>query len=37
MLRWTDSHNHLQDPRLGDPGPLIAAMKQVGVTGCVDQ
>lgn len=35
MLRWTDSHNHLQDPRLGDPGPLIAAMKQGGVTRCV--
>ena len=35
MLRWTDSHNHLQDPRLGDPGPLIAAMKQAGVARCV--
>jgi TatD DNase family protein len=35
MLRWTDSHNHLQDSRLGDPGPLIAAMKQAGVARCV--
>jgi len=35
MLRWTDSHNHLQDPRLGDPGPLVAAMKQAGVSRCV--
>ena len=35
MLRWTDSHNHLQDPRLGDPSPVIAAMKQTGISGCV--
>lgn len=35
MLRWTDSHNHLQDSRLGDPGQLIAAMKQAGVARCV--
>jgi TatD DNase family protein len=35
MLRWTDAHNHLQDPRLGDPGPVIAAMKSSGVTRCV--
>ena len=35
MLHWTDSHNHLQDPRLGDPGPLVAAMKQAGVARCV--
>ncbi len=35
MLRWTDSHNHLQDPRLGDPGPVIAAMKRAGVSRCV--
>lgn len=35
MTRWTDSHNHLQDPRLGDPGPVIAAMKEAGVTRCV--
>lgn len=35
MLRWTDAHNHLQDPRLGDPGPVISAMKSAGVTRCV--
>ncbi|MEY3898730.1 MAG: hypothetical protein RLZZ214_4252, partial [Verrucomicrobiota bacterium] len=35
MLRWTDAHNHVQDPRLGDPGPVIAAMKSCGVTRCV--
>lgn len=35
MIRWTDSHNHLQDPRFGDPGPVIAAMKSAGVTRCV--
>jgi TatD DNase family protein len=35
MPRWTDSHNHLQDPRLGEPGLVIAAMKQAGITRCV--
>lgn len=35
MLHWTDAHNHLQDPRLGDPGPVIAAMKSAGVVRCV--
>ena len=35
MLRWTDAHNHLQDPRLGDPAAVIAAMKFSGVTRCV--
>src|SRR4051812_47257597 len=30
-----DSHNHLQDPRLGDPGPVIAAMREAGVLRCV--
>ena len=35
MLHWTDSHNHLQDSRLGDPSPLIAAMKQAGINRCV--
>lgn len=35
MLRWTDAHNHLQDPRLGDPGPVISAMKSAGVSRCV--
>lgn len=34
-MPWTDAHNHLQDPRLGDPGPVIAAMKQSGVTRCI--
>jgi TatD DNase family protein len=32
MLRWTDAHNHLQDPRLGDPTPVIAAMRSAGIT-----
>lgn len=35
MTTWTDSHNHLQDLRLGDPGPVVAAMKAAGVTRCV--
>lgn len=35
MLHWIDTHNHLQDPRLGDPGPVIAAMKGSGVTRCI--
>ncbi len=35
MLHWTDSHSHLQDPRLGDPCPLITAMKLAGVSRCV--
>jgi TatD DNase family protein len=35
MLHWTDAHNHLQDARLGDPGPVIAAMKAAGVSQCV--
>lgn len=35
MLHWTDAHNHLQDPRLGDPGLVIAEMKRSGVTRCV--
>lgn len=35
MTRWFDSHNHLQDPRLGDAEPIIAAMKREGVAGCV--
>ncbi|MGD7653260.1 MAG: TatD family hydrolase [Verrucomicrobiales bacterium] len=30
-----DAHNHLHDPRLGDPAPVIAAMRAAGVTGCV--
>lgn len=35
MPAWIDAHNHLQDPRLGDPGPVIAAMRGAGVTRCV--
>jgi TatD DNase family protein len=35
MLRWTDAHNHLQDPRLGETAPIIAAMKLAGVSHCV--
>ena len=35
MLQWIDAHNHLQDPRLGDPAPVIAAMKSSGVTRCI--
>lgn len=35
MLRWIDAHNHLQDPRLEDPGPVLAAMKRSGVARCV--
>ncbi|RYD18448.1 MAG: TatD family deoxyribonuclease [Verrucomicrobiaceae bacterium] len=35
MIRWTDSHNHLQDPRMGGPAPVIAAMKEAGVMRCV--
>lgn len=32
---WSDAHNHLQDPRLGDPGPVVAAMKLAGIDRCV--
>lgn len=35
MRCWTDSHNHLQDPRLGDAGPVIAAMRAAGIARCV--
>jgi TatD DNase family protein len=35
MDLWTDSHNHLQDPRLGNPAPVIAAMRAAGVGRCV--
>ena len=35
MLFWIDSHNHLQDPCLGNSGPVIAAMKKAGVNRCV--
>ncbi len=32
---WTDAHNHLQDRRLGESAPIIAAMKQAGIDRCV--
>ncbi len=32
---WTDSHNHLQSPRLGDPAPIIAAMRAAGISRCI--
>lgn len=35
MPAWIDSHNHLHDPRLGDPEPVIAAMREAGVKRCV--
>ena len=35
MTGWTDAHNHLQDPRLGDSAVVIAAMKAAGVRRCV--
>jgi TatD DNase family protein len=35
MIHWKDSHNHLQDARLGETAPVIAAMKQAGVTRCL--
>jgi TatD DNase family protein len=35
MLHWTDAHNHLQDPRLEDAWPVIAAMKSAGVVHCL--
>lgn len=35
MAGWTDAHNHLQDPRLGDAAPLIDAMRSAGVTRCI--
>lgn len=35
MPGWTDAHNHLQAPRLGDRAPIIAAMLTAGVTRCV--
>lgn len=35
MALWTDSHNHLQDARLGDPAPIIAAMRRAGIARCV--
>ncbi len=34
-MSWTDAHLHLQDPRLGDSGPVLAAMQRAGVTRAV--
>jgi len=35
MPLWIDSHNHLHDARLGDPKPVIAAMRETGIEHCV--
>lgn len=35
MDLWTDSHNHLQDPRLGDARQAIAAAREAGVARCI--
>lgn len=35
MTAWMDAHNHLQDLRLGDVGPVVEQAMAVGVTGCV--
>lgn len=35
MPAWIDAHNHLQDPRFGDPEPVIAGMRAAGVVRCV--
>ncbi len=35
MIHWTDSHNHLQDARLGETTSVIAVMKQAGVSRCL--
>lgn len=34
-IRFFDAHNHLQDRRLGDAAPVIAAMRDAGVSRCV--
>jgi len=34
-MNWTDSHNHLQDPRLPEPVDVIRKMKSVGISRCV--
>lgn len=34
-MTWSDAHNHLQDPRLGDAGPVIDAMRRAGISRCV--
>ena len=35
MADWIDAHNHLQDARLGDPAPIISAMRKSGLTRCI--
>lgn len=36
MAGWTDAHNHLQDPRLGDDSAgIVAAARAAGVSRCV--
>jgi len=35
MIPWADSHNHLQDSRLGEPAVIVRAMRAAGVTACV--
>jgi TatD DNase family protein len=34
-MSWTDTHNHLQDARLGDPSPIIHTMRKAGIVSCV--
>jgi TatD DNase family protein len=35
MMLWSDAHNHLHDPRLGDPEPIIATLQSQGIGRCV--
>ncbi|MGC4013608.1 MAG: TatD family hydrolase [Luteolibacter sp.] len=32
---FIDAHNHLHDPRLGDPAPIITRMQETGIDSCV--
>ncbi|MFD0894550.1 TatD family hydrolase [Luteolibacter ambystomatis] len=32
---FIDAHNHLHDPRLGDPAPVIAEMRASGIDACM--
>jgi len=34
-MHWSDAHNHLHDPRLGDPEAIIAEMRVAGISRCV--
>jgi len=34
-MMFSDAHNHLHDPRLGDPEPIIAEMRAAGIDRCV--